>query len=890
MEYRLQDLIDTDRMRTLLESYSATTDMVTAILDLEGNVLIATGWRRICTEFHRTCPETAGNCTQSDTTLAGTLKKGEKYNLYKCLNGLVDVAVPIVIQGMHLGNLFTGQFLLEPPDEEFFRRQAAEHKFDEASYMEALSQVPIFSEDDIKVSISFLLGLTELLGEMGHRRLEELEMRKAVEKSESKYRTLISTMTHGFALHEIICDEAGTPVNYRFLEINAAFEEMTGLKSDDIIGKTVLEVLPQTEACWIETYGRVALTGTPARVDNFATHIGKYFEAYAYSPAHEQFACIFTDVTERKQAEDALRESETRLVEAQHIANIGDFNWNVETGAVTWSKGMYDLLGYDKSDNIDFSQINAHIHHPDDLERITRWLNECLESGKTKHPANEYRLIRKDGKVLNVQTTISVKFEEGKPLEMVGTIQDITERKQAEEKQQKSHAMLQRAEDLSNQGSWEWDIVNDQWTFSDNWLRIHGCSVSGISRKELMDLAHPEDASSIERLFQDALAGTAEYRLEHRIVRQDDKAVRVVASIGEVVRDSTGRPVNMYGAAQDITESKQTEEALRQSEESMHRIIEGSPLGICTVDLQGNFVTTNSTYERMLGYTKEELSHLSFFEVTHPEDRPENKTLFQRMFSLKADGFSLEKRYIRKDGVEIDVSVHAIGIRGAGGNIEFGTAFVEDITKRKSAERELLAHREHLEELVKARTTEVENLSNEQRTILDSVRALIWYKDTENRFLRVNRAAAESVGLTVADIEGKTAQELFPDEADQFYADDLEVIQSGQPKLGIVEPLGTASGEKIWVLTDKFPYRDDAGKVAGVIVFCMDITERKQAEEEAAKRTRELRTMVNAMAGREVRMAELKKQIRVLGEQLRKAGLDPVLDNLPTEAEDETSA
>ena len=196
------------------------------------------------------------------------------------------------------------------------------------------------------------------------------------------------------------------------------------------------------------------------------------------------------------------------------------------------------------------------------------------------------------------------------------------------------------------------------------------------------------------------------------------------------------------------------------------------------------------------------------------------------------------------------------------------TRLEAEVRRRKRVEEELRRHRHQLEKLVEERTAALAKLSEEQSTILDSVRATIWYKDTENNFLRVNRAAAESVGLTVEQIEGASCQELFPEEADHYYEDDLEVIRSGKPMLGIVEPLRTAAGEKLWMLADKIPYRDDAGRIAGVIVFAIDITERKRAEEALEERSDELRKMVNLMAGREVRMIELKEEVRELKERL----------------------
>lgn len=147
---------------------------------------------------------------------------------------------------------------------------------------------------------------------------------------------------------------------------------------------------------------------------------------------------------------------------------------------------------------------------------------------------------------------------------------------------------------------------------------------------------------------------------------------------------------------------------------------------------------------------------------------------------------------------------------------------------------------------------------DELRVILDSVPALIWYKDAENRILRANRPAAESMGLTVAAIEGLSTYDLYPEHAAKYHRDDLEVIHSGRAKLGIIEPYLMASGERRWMRTDKVPYRDESGRVVGVIVFAVDITDRVDAEEalreardglerRVAERTRELATALTEL-------------------------------------------
>jgi PAS domain S-box-containing protein len=145
------------------------------------------------------------------------------------------------------------------------------------------------------------------LGELVGERTDELA------RSGQRYRALFDTMTEGFALHEIVCDAAGKPCDYRFLDVNPAFEKLTGLRREDVVGNLMTRLLPTDDPTWIENYGRVALSGEPARFENHSPALKRTYEVFAYRPAPRQFAVMFTDVTERRQVVGELRESEARF-------------------------------------------------------------------------------------------------------------------------------------------------------------------------------------------------------------------------------------------------------------------------------------------------------------------------------------------------------------------------------------------------------------------------------------------------------------------------------------------------------------------------------------------------------------------------------------------------
>jgi PAS domain S-box-containing protein len=139
---------------------------------------------------------------------------------------------------------------------------------------------------------------------------------EVLRKSEERYHTLFTAMTEGFAIHELLTDESGKPVDYRFLDVNPAFEGLTGHKRQDVVGKTLNEILPGEDPKWLQMYSRVALNGQPVQFENYAPVLNRHYEVLAYRPAPMQFAVIFMDISERKRAEEALQQ---RTLELQRL-------------------------------------------------------------------------------------------------------------------------------------------------------------------------------------------------------------------------------------------------------------------------------------------------------------------------------------------------------------------------------------------------------------------------------------------------------------------------------------------------------------------------------------------------------------------------------------------
>ncbi|WP_305043394.1 PhnD/SsuA/transferrin family substrate-binding protein, partial [Geoalkalibacter sp.] len=186
---------------------------------------------------------------------------------------------------------------------------------------------PKFTWSDIRAKHGTLLILLGLVSASGCLLLVALIINRrhikaaqaALRASEENYRDLFRNMIVGFAEHEILLDETGQPRDYRFLQVNPAFESLTGLKAEAILGRRVLEVLPDTEPFWIQTYGRVALGGEPLRFENFSGALGKHFEVSVYAPQPGRFATIFLDISERKRQEAELLQAKA-AAEAASLA------------------------------------------------------------------------------------------------------------------------------------------------------------------------------------------------------------------------------------------------------------------------------------------------------------------------------------------------------------------------------------------------------------------------------------------------------------------------------------------------------------------------------------------------------------------------------------------
>ena len=384
-------------------------------------------------------------------------------------------------------------------------------------------------------------------------------------KTEQDYRTLFREMLDGFALHEILCDTDGRPVDYRFLAVNPAFERLTGLKAESLLDRTVLEVMPGIERRWIETYGQVAVTGRPIFFEDYVAELGKHFKVTAFRPAPNQFACIFADITERKRAEEGLRESEQRFRCYFELGLVGMAITSIEKGWVQFNDRLCQIVGYSPEELA--RKTWADLTHPDDLARDQAEFNRVLR-GEIDAYALEKRFVHQDGSVVHTEISVRcVRRADGSPDYFLGMVHDITERKQREQALRESKQRLDLATSSAKLGIWDWDVVNNRMTWDEQMFRLYGLAERpahfGVEIWERG--VDPEDKAKAGEACQAALRGEEDYDVEFK-VRHPNGTVRHIHAKGLVLRDKDGKAIRMLGINYDITERKLLEEQLRQAQ------------------------------------------------------------------------------------------------------------------------------------------------------------------------------------------------------------------------------------------------------------------------------------------------------------------------------------
>ena len=428
--------------------------------------------------------------------------------------------------------------------------------------------------------------------------------RDLAEKAESN-RLVLHNMVEGLALHEIVLDEAGKPCDYRFLEVNPAFEAQTGLKAEDIIGRTVLEVLPGTELEWIKRYGLVATTGAPARFEDFASELGRYFEVMAYSPAQGQFVSVSSDITERTLAEAALRESEEHLRRLFDRDPDGIVILDPATARpLEFNTTAHEQLGYTREE---FAKLTiADIEDMETFEETKSRIGQVLRDGRVDF---ETRHRTKTGEIRHIAVTAQTLYITGEPVYHC-IWRDVTERTTSAAKLEESEGRFRAALSASpvamalSDGDQNVIFVNPQFVHMFGYTQDDIPTLAQLWPKAYPDPLYRESIikawnSEVERVDQTGEPFTP----QECLVRCKNGEIRSVRIQGASFGEKFDEQLVVF---HDVSGQRAAESNAREQSDRLELVLDSTVEGIHGLDLDGNITFCNAASVSMLGLDSEE--------------------------------------------------------------------------------------------------------------------------------------------------------------------------------------------------------------------------------------------------------------------------------------------
>ncbi|MDB6006732.1 MAG: hypothetical protein JWR15_3719 [Prosthecobacter sp.] len=640
----------------------------------------------------------------------------------------------------------------------------------------------------------------------------------ALHESEERFRRIAQTAEEG-----IWTIDAKSLNDY----INPKMAQMMGYEAEEIIGRPISD--------FVDAEGKTLLA---AHIKNRKNGISAQFEfkymrkdgsplwaLVSTNPIHNNQGvyvgamALLTDITARREAETAKRQSDEQFRVIFEQAAVGVALIDSTTGRfLNVNQRACDIARLTSKKMI--GTTFTDFIHPDDLPANQEHM-EQLKSGKLQTFTIEQRYLHRDRSLTWINLTVSPMWKKGDPPSRhIAIMQDITQRKMTQQTLTRTAELLERTGEMAKIGGWELDVLTRKLFWSLETCRLFEIDdARAPSLEQAIRFYAPVAQPLIRAAVKEAMEHGKSYELEVPVITAKGRKFWA-RSQGSAIQKN-GRTVKLIGTFQDITEHKQAEQDLIESEVRFRAVFEQAAVGVGLIDFTtGRFIDVNKRYCAITGRSRREMLKTTFDQVTHPDDRVINHRLHKQFRAAKSSEFQMEKRYVRPDGTVVWVNLNASLLSTMSGHPNQLLVMVEDITSRKLAEANY--HRElGFNEILASHTS-----------------AIIILLDRYGHLIHANEATQRMLGFKLKDLVGKPPpwKSDFMDPAEKARANKRfkEMLAGKNIPSKEVTLIGKDRKRHVVALSSIVTKTPEGG-VDRIIVTGTDLTERNRLQKEILK-------------------------------------------------------
>ena len=519
----------------------------------------------------------------------------------------------------------------------------------------------------------------------------------------------------------------------------------------------------------------------------------------------EGLVIYLEDITADKRELELLQKAET-------VARIGGWEVDLQKNSLYWTKTTKDIHEVPEDFVTDLAQGINFYKEGFDRDKITKLVSAAIEKGKPWD--TELIIITQKGNEVWVRAIGEPEMLDNKVIRIIGTFQDIDERKKIELAHEEITERLKIATQTAHIGIWEYHIQKNELVWDDKMYNVFGVAkdqFSGVFEAWESTL-HPEDKERALAATSKAISGEKDFDEEFRIILQDG-SVKHIKGISKTIKDINGTAIKMTGANWDVTELKRTQLKLERNEESFIKTFDNSIIGMAMVGFDGKFIKVNKSLANSLGYSANELTELTFQDLTHPEDLAKNVSLLQKVLDHELESYQIEKRYVHKNGSLVYVVLTTTMVKDLDGNPSYMISQVQDITSKKEAEHNFKETSERLNV-----ATRVANIG-------------IWEYHIANNTVQCNDNMYDIYGIPkgTADLLDEWLKHILPEDVEKVTTALQRTINNHAPlniKFRGIKP----NGEIIHLVVIGEAQSGNDGKIEKIIGSNLDITALRSTE------------------------------------------------------------